>query len=314
MRLEPLTLDDANDWAALLAAAFDRTPADMLRLLGWLHESHRVIAWGAWIDDRLAAQYACLMRTVALPDGGLIQVGMSVNMAVHPDYRGRGLIKQIARPVYQDVALLGGVAGVGFSNAAGVQVDRRSTGYGYRVCGRMIPAAAWIPLRRSAPALELTESLDALHDSSAADLFPNSGAIHFAQSSESLLNRYCRHPFRRYHFGVWREDGRLCGVVVYRPVQLLGLPAAALLGAYGVDLPALLRRWMAALHAAGTRVVHLLASERSALRTALAAGAPVVALPRPRTPYYLTVKPLSESVPLALFDFAAWDCAGGDVL
>ncbi|MEZ4642293.1 MAG: hypothetical protein R3E31_06070 [Chloroflexota bacterium] len=43
-------------------------------------------------------------------------------MAVRPDYRGRGLlIKQVSQPVYAALAALGGVAGVGFSNAAGVR-------------------------------------------------------------------------------------------------------------------------------------------------------------------------------------------------
>jgi len=36
--------------------------------------------------------------------------------------------------------------------------------------------------------------------------------------------------------------------------------------------------------------------------------------PISRSPYYLTVKPLCDDTPAALFDFAAWDCMGGDIL
>jgi hypothetical protein len=41
-----------------------------------------------------------------------------------------------------------------------------------------------------------------------------------------------------------------------------------------------------------------------------------VLLPQPksRTPYYLTLKPLSPGLPSAILDYTQWDCLGGDIL
>jgi hypothetical protein len=38
-----------------------------------------------------------------------------------------------------------------------------------------------------------------------------------------------------------------------------------------------------------------------------------VRLPYTRTPYFLTVKPLTETAS-ALLNFKRWDCSGGDIL
>ncbi|MDZ4767183.1 MAG: hypothetical protein SGI73_21790 [Chloroflexota bacterium] len=70
MRLAELHLDHQDEWAALLAAAFERDEADMRRLLYWLHEGGAVIAWGAWIEGRLVAQYSCLIRALYVPSLG----------------------------------------------------------------------------------------------------------------------------------------------------------------------------------------------------------------------------------------------------
>src|SRR5690349_13675851 len=138
MNIMPLSPEHHPACADLLAASFGRTSAEMSQLLRYLYAGYSVIAWGAWDGDRLVAQYSCLLTSLNVPGMDVpMLVGMSVNMAVHPDYQGRGLIKQIAQPVYQAVGEQGGMAGVGFSNAAGVKVDRRSKGYGYQVIGQM---------------------------------------------------------------------------------------------------------------------------------------------------------------------------------
>ncbi|MDZ4767184.1 MAG: hypothetical protein SGI73_21795 [Chloroflexota bacterium] len=232
-------------------------------------------------------------------------------MAVHPDFRGRGLIKHVAHPVYEMVKARGGVAGVGFSNAAGVRADRRSRTYGYQVVGRMVSSGAWLSDVRRAPLLELSDTLDV---SLCADGFSAPGGIHFEQTPLSLYHRYRCHPFRRYRFGIWREGEQVCGVVVYRPVARFGIRAMALLGAHSVDLPELLRRWAATIRRAGVSFAHLLTSPDAPMRAALARIEPCIALPRSRTPFYLTVKPLTDAFPLELMDFARWDCMGGDVL
>ncbi|MFN8529775.1 MAG: GNAT family N-acetyltransferase [Anaerolineae bacterium] len=314
MQVNELSLvEHTPEWAALLAAAFERPYEDMLQLLTWLHQGFKLIAWGAWVEDRLVAQYTCLLRPLYLPETNhVVQVGMSVNMAVHPDYRGRGLIKQVAQPVYDTVYASGGAAGVGFSNAKGVQVDRHSTAYGYRVCGQLQPIAAPVPFRRrSQKRLELSDRIAGQFHS---DVFSRWASIHFMQTGAALQHRYEQHPFRRYQFGLWREGDCILGVVIYRRVRVMGMPAAALLGAYGVNVEELLCRWMASLRDEGIHIVHLLSSTQSVTRRALASIVPLRVLPHARSPYYLTVKPLDEEMPASLLDYAAWDCTGGDVL
>lgn len=305
--IRPLTLDNMQAWAGLLSTCFDRSPEDMTKLLGWLHTGCPVIAWGAWDGDRLAAQYACLLVEIYLPEKqACVSVGMSLNMAVHPDYRGRGLVKQVSQPVYLAVVEQGGIAGVGFSNAEGVRVDRYSKGYGYQVVGKLTPTLALLRSQRK-PMLTLDDKWSSAHW---CDVVP-SDDVHFLLRPE---HRFGQHPFRRYHYAVWCEGCELCGVVIYRHVSLGGLSAVALLAAYGVDLPELLSRWSATMRASGIIFAHLLATPQSHLRRALSQSATCLPLPYTRTPYYLTVKPLENQFSPLLLDFSAWDVVGGDVL
>ena len=98
-----LSVEDVPAWAELLAVAFERRTTEMQALLHWLHQGWEMVAWGAWADERLVAQYSCLVHQVIAPTG-MLKVGLSVNMAVHPEFRGRGLVKQIAQPVYAALA------------------------------------------------------------------------------------------------------------------------------------------------------------------------------------------------------------------
>lgn len=310
MEFTPLTSEHVDVWAALLATCFGREAADMVALLRHFEPGRRLLAWGAWDGGRLAAQYSCLLTEIRVAEAAPpVLAGMSINMAVHPDYRRRGLVKRLAAPVYDAVRWRGGVAGVGFSNAAGVKVDRHSSGYGYRVVGQMEPLLALLR-RPAAGPLSLT------------DTWPEgtwtpwpSRPVRFCATPAWLRRRFARHPFRRYRFGVWRQNGRLHGVVVYRPVRLAGaLPGVALLAAHGVALPELMRRWSRAMCARGYRLAHLLSSPHSDVKQALRQTAVCLPLPYTRTPYYLTAKPLGADTPPSLFDFSQWHCAGGDIL
>jgi GNAT superfamily N-acetyltransferase len=312
MQLSPLTLDAKLAWAELLSISFDRSAKDMACLLEWFHEGHTVIAWGLWDGSRLAAQYACLLMPLCLPHTpDPVLVGLSLNMAVHPDYRGRGLIKQVSKPVYESIAARRGIAGIGFSNAAGVRVDRNSKGYGYQVVGQMQPSLIWLSHRRHARLLELT---DAWPETTWHEIPSNYEAIHFPVYGESLRHRYARHPFRRYRYAVWHENSELQGIVIYRPIRLGGFLGAALLGAYSTDLPELLTRWARTMRHVGVHLIHILTTPCSQLRSALLRVGTSVNLPYSRSPYFLTVKPLDSYLPDQFFQFSAWDVAGGDIL
>jgi GNAT superfamily N-acetyltransferase len=312
MHLAPLTINDCTPWAGLLAHAFNRTPEAMEHLLIWLHQGYPVTAWGAWDQDQLVAQYACLGVNLQLPNShSPVKVGMSLNMCVHPAYRGQGLIKQVAQPVYHAIRAEGAIAGIGFSNAEGVQVDRNSKGYGYQVLGHLPATLGWLKPLKSTPALELLDTLPPDFD---LIFNPTTERIQLVNSARTLMHRYACHPFRQYRYALWREAGIIRGLVVYRPVRLRGLPGVALLAAYSDDLTELLWRWSNSIRRAGFHLVHLLASPGAVLLTVLQKLAFCVTVPS-RSPCYLTAKPLGDEIAaLQLLDFARWDCTGGDIL
>jgi hypothetical protein len=130
----------------------------------------------------------------------------------------------------------------------------------------------------------------------------------------TIHHRYMCHPWRHYQFGVWNEDGITRGLVIYRPIRIGGVRGAALLGAYGEDRVMLLARWAGSLRQAGLHFIHVLLSPQSPLLHALQSVGRLFTLPYTRSPYFLTVKPLSADIPRSLFDFERWDCMGGDIL
>ena len=305
---------DVEAWATLIAVAFNRPVAEARVLWSWFNAHQSLLAWGAWDGATLAAQYSCLIRQLQLSNANACTVGLSTNMAVHPRYRGRGLIKLVAEPVYDTLRQLGALAGVGFSNAHGVKVDQRSKGYGYRVVGPLLSQIVW-PHRVSAEPLRLSwdwPDLPATYGM--AQSF--STQIRFEVSAAVLWQRYAAHPFRRYRFGALHVDGAAAGVVIDRPAKILGLRGASLLHASAASpivLRELLARYVAALQQEHGHFVRVLATPR-------ATGLPVlhqlgrVTNLRPCHPHYLTVKPLQPDAPPELFDLTCWDCLGGEVL
>ena len=319
MELRQLTSTDSTAWSQLIATAFNRTLEEAAAVWRWLHANHDLVAWGAWEGEHLAAQYSCLLRPLYLPTTqSTHSVGISTNMAVDPAYRGRGLVKQVAEPVYAELKARGVLAGVGFSNAEGVKVDQRSQGYGYRVVGALAAHLIWLPACSSTVAQsteqatwQLTTTLPNIE--TALQTQP-ADKICFAGAWRTLQNRFVTHPFRQYRFWVYRSaDGTVMGVVVDRPTALLRLAGSSLLAVYGRDMTEVLRRWTMAIRAQGAHFVRVLATPcASALLVLRTLGLSIKL--RPRQPHYLTVKPLQSTCPAGLFDFAQWDCLGGEVL
>ncbi len=312
MKFTPLTLDHLTPWAELLAVAFERQPDQMCQLLHYLQPETQLVAWGAWDGERLAAQYSCLRRELYLPTlAHCVPVGLSINMAVHPNYRGRGLVKQVAEPVYAALTAQGVAAGVGFSNAAGVRVDKNSSGYGYRVIGKLGASLFWPKTKRQFADFQLTTVWPT------QPFVPSllETAVQFAWNPNNLRQRFASHPFREYQFGVWQKNETIVGIVVYRPILLGGqLPGVALLAAYSQDLEELLRRWLGVVKLHGYHLVHLVSTPNSAVFKMLRKTAVYLPQPTSRTQYYLTLKPLQSHLPQTILSFKNWSCLGGDVL
>lgn len=312
MEISPLRPEHITPWSHLLAVCFNRQAEDMVHLLAFLQPADRLIAWGVWDGPVLAAQYSCWLTAVHNPGGPApLPVGMSVNMAVHPAYRGRGLVKWAAEPVYAALRQHGAVAGVGFSNTQGVQVDRRSKGYGYGVVGQLRPSLFYVRQGQA----ETVLTLESQWPCRPFTPFTPPQRHCFHVTPEGLQHRFARHPFRHYHFGVWLQPQGVAGLIVYRQVRLGPFPAVALLAIYGHNMAELIGRWLRAIWRQGVRLVHVLTTPDAGVLHALRQAAAVsVPLPLTRTPYYLTLKPLSPAMPASLGHFPAWECIGGDIL
>jgi GNAT superfamily N-acetyltransferase len=312
MEFRPLELSDRVSWASLLAVCFDRSPEQMEALLAWFHAGFQLVTMGAWDGEDLVAQYNCRLLELRVPGvSDPVPAGMGLNMAVHPEYRGRGLLDRVATPVHEIIAARGCVAGVGFSSVGGLAVTRASRSYAYEVLGPMVSIAVAVARRRYPEPLRLS---DAWPPGSIALPEGDPGFVRYAVTPDSLRHRFAEHPFRRYSYAVRAHDGIVDGLVVYRRTTLRGVPAASLLAAYGDELPDLLARWAPALRASGLHLVHLVTSPASPMRAASAAMGPRVVVPFSRSPYHLITRSLQPDTPPILFDIGRWDCTGGDIL
>lgn len=312
MEFAPLSLEDSKPWAALLATSFDRLPVQMEQLLFWFHNGFKLVAWGAWDGPRLVAQYNCRLLELELPGRPqLLQAGMGLNMAVHPEYRGQGLLDKVSRPVHERITEMGCVAGVGFSNALGAKVSRSSSHYDYTVLGKMISTLIWLSRRRVSETITLSDQWPTNPLSFAR---PDDSYIRYAVTPDSIRHRFSEHPFRRYQFGIWALGEATRGIVVYRVIQIGPVMGAALLAAYGDDLGTLLQNWAATIRQTGVHFVHVLTSPGSPLRNLFGDLGTHVSLPYSRSPYYLIARRLISDAPSVLFDLARWDCTGGDIL
>lgn len=310
--VRPLTAADLTPWAALLATCFDRSQAQMEALLAWFGAGFPLVTMGAWDGDRLVAQYNCRLLELRVPGfDAPLPAGMGLNMAVHPAYRGRGLLDLVATPVHDAIAARGCVAGVGFSSAGGLTVTKASRHYAYDVLGPMVSLAVPLARRRYPDPLATSDAFPAGPVELA---MPTDGYVRYHATPATLRHRFAEHPFRRYRFGLRERGGVVDGIVVYRETRLRGVPAASLLAAFGIDREGLLGAFAAALRRDGRHVVHVVVSPGSPLRRAVAAMGPPLRVPVSQNPYHLITRALQPDTPRILFDLDRWDCAGGDIL
>ncbi len=309
MDLRPLTLADISQWAQLIGICFNQPSTDMERLLSWLTCLDHLEAYGLWDNEKLVCQYACLLRTV-MNDDTPIPVGLSINMAVHPDYRGQGLIKQVSQPIYHQLKDKDVMLGMGFSNAQGVKVDKHSKGYGYQVIGQL---QSLITIAKSFqyPALILSDDILQFHES---HVTCRQQKTHFHKDLAYITQRYGHHPLRKYHYGIWKEGDQINGIIVYKHVKLGGLPSVALMDVYGDNMEELLMRWSTTLRQHNIFLLHTLVTPQSDIKALLQQHWNTYHAPFSRNPYYLTLKPISEQFQSSLLDFDQWNLIGGDVL
>lgn len=309
MDLRPLTITDISQWGDLLACCFNQPVTYMQQLVEWLYGLGAIDAYGLWDNDQLIAQYSCLNRTISF-NSLTIPLGMSMNMAVHSDYRGQGLIKRVSQPVYEILRKKQIAFGMGFSNAQGVKVDKHSKSYGYQVIGKMQPTIVKVRDFKLPP----LKPLDTLPNPFYVQPNQSSTDAHFGKDTNHLIRRYLQHPFRHYQYGIWCEHDKIHGIVVYKTVNLRGIPAVALLDVYGQRPAELLMRWSSTLHHNHIHLIHMLVSPQSHIKQIIKQHFLTIHAPFTCNPYYLTVKPLVSYFDTNLLSFNQWDLIGGDIL
>lgn len=281
----------------------------MQQLIEWLYCLGTIEAYGLWNDGQLVAQYSCLHRAIIFNNLAL-SLGLSMNMAVHPNFRGKGLIKQVSQPVYDRLRDKQVVFGMGFSNAQGVQVDKHSKAYGYQIIGQMQS----LVIKTHNFKMPSLTPLHTLPEPFCIQPNLSSSAAHFGKDTNHLIRRYLHHPFRDYEYGIWHENKEILGIVVYKKVSLWGIPAAALLDVYSQQPDEFLMRWSSTLCKSHIHLIHMLSSPQSEIKQIFRDHFLALEAPFTRSPYYLTVKPLANYFDTRLLNFNQWDLIGGDIL
>lgn len=134
-----------------------------------------------------------------------------LDMCVDVPYRGRGIVVALADAAYAGIS--GPYVSVGFSNAAGVRVDRGSVKYGYHVLGQLsriyvphLPWASAAPRYRFSPV-----------DAPAAEIPPPADACQVRRTPAYLRWRYVAKPGGECRLcEVFGPDGRCAGYVAFR--------------------------------------------------------------------------------------------------
>lgn len=99
-------------------------------------------AWIATLPSGEPVSHYAYMPLAVVAGKERVHGALCTAMATAPRHRGRSLISQLSRAAFDDVERQGAEICLGFSNQAGLKVDKKATGYGYRVVGSFATYAA----------------------------------------------------------------------------------------------------------------------------------------------------------------------------
>jgi GNAT superfamily N-acetyltransferase len=138
--VRPVSPDDIPALTDFLDSVFHIRNKNKQALVLWKYFHGRMkgkVEHAAFDGPLMVAHYANIPCPV-LAGRHTMEAMLCVDMATRKDYRGKGLISQLSRGVYEAVEKTPCVLSLGFSNSMGVKVDQNATGYGYRVVGKFI--------------------------------------------------------------------------------------------------------------------------------------------------------------------------------
>lgn len=121
MEIRPISTapDALHKYQLLFERCFPTASHLKSRYLEWLYNDNpagKVIGCDAWVDERLAAHYACI-PVDATVFGQSKKVMLSLNTATDPDFQGKALFTKLADETYARGTDMGMAAVYGVANA-----------------------------------------------------------------------------------------------------------------------------------------------------------------------------------------------------
>lgn len=138
-----------------------------------------------------------------------------MDMTTHSAHRGKGLITALAGKVYEQVRKNGFDFTIGFSNDAGVQVDKNSRNYGYNVVGKFARYFKIAVFRKEAEwNLSLTDDFDNHWQQD-----KKSEYFRYLKNYDYLKWRYKDKPNNDYLIYKLEKNGKIGGYVVLKCIN-----------------------------------------------------------------------------------------------
>ncbi len=226
-RLEKMTKNMAYKYASLnqkhrkslvtlLDAVFSIQNSDKEALVTWKYYhpffKNSIFQYGAITDDgeeQIVSHYANIPLEIVHKDK-IYKGAACVDMATHPLHRGKGLISTLSKLVYTDIARENIDVSIGFSNEAGVLVDKHSKNYGYHIIGKFQSYYSILTKRKST----ICELQRVASFEEEMPLKNEYFSVH--KTVEYLTWRYKDNPNNGYMFYKVLINGRFYGYVVLK--------------------------------------------------------------------------------------------------
>lgn len=297
----------------LLDACFGIKNASKEALIRWKYFSPSffasLVASVAKDDQNNLVGFYCNKLLPMVAGTGRYSAGVCLDMATHPDHRGKGLISKLFPMVYQKVREQGVDFSFGFSNQSGIKVDQHSSNYGYFVVAQL--QSSFKPLFHAVELGVRTERVTSFD----VPVLPFTKAFQVVPSKDYLTWRYLKKPAAKYEvFSVSEGDHHQAYLILlfsaYKVELLKILPTTEHL-----DLTRMIQAAQNIGIERGKKMMTLLALKNAFWEQQLKmSNFTVVAYQRSH--YYLTVKPHRTDPDFIkkVCDPDAWAVLGGDVL
>jgi GNAT superfamily N-acetyltransferase len=134
-----LTKEDIPELARLLEETIGVQTRNKQTLLEWKYFhpflEKRTISYSAKTSEGKIVSHYCNLLLKLQHNKTTIYATLCTDMATQKDHRGKGLISQLSKRVYEEVEKQGYLLSLGYSNKDGVKVDRNAKGYKYQIVG-----------------------------------------------------------------------------------------------------------------------------------------------------------------------------------